>query len=160
MYRDRLNDRMMSDDKDFADFVWKRIEGLIPKKYIHQGTEWELDDLNSRWRFCKYTKGHYFGGHTDGAYPENYNRRSFLTFMFYLNSPKDGAYKGGSTNFLKYQKKMTYEKEILHSVIPDAGMALVFLQEDVDYLHEGALLEEGTKYILRTDVMYNRVQKK
>ena len=37
------------------------------------------------------------------------------------------------------------------SVAPRRGMALVFHHPQ---LHEGAVIEEGVKYVLRTDVMY------
>jgi hypothetical protein len=148
---------MMSDDVEFSKFVWERVKGTLPETYIHQGTTWKMDDLNPRWRFCKYQKGHFFGPHTDGSYPENRDRRSFLTFMFYLNSPNEGAYEGGTTNFLKFSGFQKNKKDITLKVVPETGMAMVFLQEDVDYLHEGDLLTKGTKYILRTDVMYNRV---
>jgi hypothetical protein len=68
-----------------------------------------------------------------------------------------GAYEGGTTNFLKYSGFQKNKKDITLKVVPETGMAMVFLQEDVDYLHEGDLLTKGIKYILRTDVMYNRV---
>jgi hypothetical protein len=57
VYRDRLNDRMMSDDVEFSKFIWERVKGTLPETYIHQGVEWKMDDLNPRWRFCKYQKG-------------------------------------------------------------------------------------------------------
>lgn len=60
MYRDRYNDRLMSDDDDFTATVFKRIESYLPKDYGH----WQLKGLNNRWRYCRYYKGHYFGAHT------------------------------------------------------------------------------------------------
>ena len=61
--------------------------------------------------------------------------------MLYLNTPD----KGGSTNF--------YGDGTATKVSPTAGMALIF---DHDLLHEGATLEAGHKYCIRTDVMYTR----
>ena len=49
--------------------------------------------------------------------------------------------KGGATKF------------IYHEVQPETGMALVFPHHLV---HEGAVVEEGIKYVLRSDVMYRR----
>ena len=40
---------------------------------------------------------------------------------------------------------------VMHAVQPKVGMALVF---EHAILHEGVAVEEGTKYVLRTDVMY------
>ena len=38
------------------------------------------------------------------------------------------------------------------SVRPVTGMALVFAHHQ---LHEGCVVEKGTKYVMRTDVMYS-----
>jgi len=80
---------------------------------------------------------------------------SMLTFMIYLDSPLDGDFEGGSTNFLRLS-----DKHILKEVIPQTGMALVFQQKDDKAHHEGALLKKGEKHILRTDVMYSRSKRK
>ncbi|KAL0486972.1 hypothetical protein AKO1_002526 [Acrasis kona] len=160
LYNDRLNDRMISDDKDLCDLLFQRCAHLIPEKLHYVGYdegEWTLSHLNPRWRYCKYTEGHYFGRHTDGAYREPRDpyspvrRRSFLTFMLYLNDKDE--FEGGATNFIKKDK-------ITKSIDPSAGTAIVFLQEDRDMLHEGEKLHSGTKYILRTDIMYSQPTKK
>lgn len=58
--------------------------------------------------------------------------------LLYLN----GDYEGGETEF----------REDL--IKPEAGMALVFPHL---MMHQGAPLEAGSKYVLRTDVMYQRL---
>jgi hypothetical protein len=58
--------------------------------------------------------------------------------MVYLN---DG-FVGGETVFFKPERIC---------VRPETGLALVFYHPQ---LHEGSLIERGTKYVLRTDVMY------
>jgi len=55
--------------------------------------------------------------------------------MVYLN----GGARGGETRFENV------------SITPEPGLALLF---DHYLLHEGAEVIEGTKYVLRTDVMY------
>lgn len=52
-YRDRYNDRLISDDKYFTDFIWNRVKSFMPEKC----DGWDLHSLNYRWRFCKYLKG-------------------------------------------------------------------------------------------------------
>lgn len=42
----------------------------------------------------------------------------------------------------------------MSSVLPKTGMALIF---NHDTLHEGEPVTKGTKYIIRTEVMYRRV---
>jgi len=170
MYRDRLNDRLMSDDEKFSAMLMERVGEHLPqcfseKEVLSFGNRnfnavrrnnnsnmsnncWTLKDLNPRWRYCRYGPGNYFGPHTDGAWSPSNTETSFLTFMLYLDSPKDGDYEGGNTNFL------TRSKQLKYSVVPEAGMALVFVQEDIDLYHEGAKLTKGIKHILRSDVMY------
>jgi hypothetical protein len=146
-YRDRYNDRLMSDDDAFSDLVWKRVKDFLPKTVM----SWELHSLNRRWRYCRYYAGHFFGAHTDGTYSYTEKKRQYmsaLTFMLYLDSPKDGSYEGGHTNYL------TLDGKIKYSVEPETGMALVFLQEDRSMLHEGSKVTKGSKHILRSDVMY------
>jgi hypothetical protein len=168
MYRDRYNDRLMSDDKIFSDVIYERVKHLLPQVMkpdssniaLRSTSTFKLDSLNNRWRYCRYQPGHFFGAHTDGSYSEGASR-SLLTFMMYLNGHKpsdsntsteeDIYFTGGATNFLSRDRTQT-----TYQVVPKPGMALVFLQEDIDMLHEGEQLNSGKKYILRTDVMYVR----
>ena len=69
---------------------------------------------------------------------------SFITLMLYLNTPE----KGGETNFMSPR-----DQSVVSPVTPHTGLALAF---DHEIMHEGALLEAGVKYCIRTDVMYRR----
>jgi len=79
--------------------------------------------------------------------------------VIYLN----GGFTGGETNFLCEDEVLFKDPEtdqfcsrkenILESVKPEAGMALIFLHMT---RHEGARLTSGTKYILRSDVLFKR----
>ena len=93
--------------------------------------------LNERWRFYRYDPGQAFRWHRDGAYERNALERSRLTFMVYLNED----FAGGETRFETF------------AVRPRTGTALVFLHP---LLHEGAEIERGRKYVMRSDVMYRR----
>ena len=67
---------------------------------------------------------------------------------------KQGHFKGGDTNFLD---SATFETRF--RVEPDAGKAIIFIQEVDDLLHEGTQIistnsKEHAKYVMRTDVMY------
>ena len=65
--------------------------------------------------------------------------------VIYLNDD----YEGGKTNFLS-----PGNDHILSSVSPQQGTALVF---NHDTLHEGMEVISGTKYIMRTEIMFHRV---
>ena len=152
-YRDRWNDRFMSDDPKLAEFLWERVKDFVPKKIEAFDRTWELDDLNTRFRFCKYIggEGHYFGAHTDGMYRVDNDHTSLLTCMFYLNGTDE--FEGGLTNFIEYKtNKLNY------SVKPEPGLCVIFRQVDLRCYHEGTQVTKGLKYIMRTDIMFHAVE--
>lgn len=183
-YRDRYNDRLMSDDALFSQLIWERCKQYLPKtatlprqQQQQDSKQWNLNSLNNRWRYCKYTKSHYFGAHTDGIFRANANKSTIFTFMLYLNGheksnfQKEGSnaidlptYSGGCTNFVKYDKNKfkfasnsfeTSDADLVKQIIPEPGLAIVFPQESLPHFHEGESLITGTKYILRSDIFYS-----
>ena len=156
LYKDRLNDRFMSDDIRLARFLWERVKKFIPKEveppFIDKTQKWQLDEMpiNERFRFCKYIggNGHHFGAHTDGMYHVDGTHSSLLTCMVYLNGGED--FEGGLTNFIEYKTH-----RLNYSVKPEAGLCVIFRQANLDCYHEGTEVTKGLKYIMRTDVMYH-----
>jgi predicted 2-oxoglutarate/Fe(II)-dependent dioxygenase YbiX len=132
----RNNDRVMIDDVPLAQQIWDRAREFIPP--IHG--RWEAIGLNERFRYYRYDVGQRFAIHTDGCFERDNGERSHLTFMVYLN---DG-FGGGETVF-------QLRRDGKQIIWPIRGMALVF---NHSLLHEGAMVEKGRKYVLRTDVMY------
>src|SRR5262245_18229872 len=137
----RNNDRVMVDDPDLAAALCERARPLLPARLRN----FELVGLNERFRYYRYDPGQRFAPHFDGAFYRTDDEQSWLTFMVYLN---DG-FSGGETNFYRRGGAPSL------GVIPQAGMALVFVHAT---LHEGAPVEAGRKYVLRTDVMYRRAE--
>ncbi len=152
MYRDRRNDRFMSDDPELSQFLWERVKDFVPRKVEAFDRNWELDDLNTRFRFCKYTggQGHHFGAHTDGVYMVDNDHTSLLTCMFYLNGRED--FEGGLTNFIDHRTR-----KLNCSVRPEPGLCVIFRQADLRCYHEGTEVTQGLKYIMRTDIMFHAV---
>ena len=105
---------------------------------------WGVLNLNERFRYYRYDIGQTFRPHFDGSFDRSRTEASFLTFMIYLN---DG-FEGGSTAFYHDGRPRV-------SVTPRQGMALIFEHHQ---LHEGAPVESGRKYVLRSDVMYRLVE--
>jgi hypothetical protein len=132
----RDNDRVMVDDHALAAELWERARPFMPGPLFG----WEPVGLNERFRYYRYDPGQKFRPHFDGSFERSRTERSMLTFMVYLN---DG-YAGGQTKFVTDCKRI---------ITPEAGKALVFWHQQ---LHEGAPVEAGRKYVLRTDVMYRR----
>lgn len=131
----RDNARVILDDFDLAARLYERARPLLPA--VWKG--WELVGFNERLRFYRYDPGQRFAPHRDGSFWRDNGEESQLTFMIYLNDD----FQGGTTNF--------YETDPPERVVPETGMALVFAHRQ---LHEGAAVEQGRKYVLRTDVMY------
>lgn len=148
----RKSGRCIIDSEAFASKLWERLCPLLHNDGGRSDTAtrgWVALELNERFRFLRYHPGEYFAPHQDGSYVRESGPkrgdRSFQTLMIYLNS---GATRGGETKFLN----PWCERET--SVVPREGLGLLF---DHDLHHEGARLERGIKYALRTDVMFRRV---
>ena len=102
--------------------------------------------LNEHFRLLKYKHGQFFRVHTD----ESFVRRasdgmsvggmSCVSVQAYLNQ----NFKDGFTTFRSGERYL--------DVKPRTGSILLF-QHDI--LHEGVTVIQGTKYVLRTDVMYS-----
>mmetsp|Transcript_16557 Transcript_16557/g.24776 ORF Transcript_16557/g.24776 Transcript_16557/m.24776 type:complete len:277 (+) Transcript_16557:158-988(+) len=149
----RNSDRCIVDDCDFANVIFERIEDFLPKiRTDRGGLHWELVGLNERMRILRYKDGHFFAKHYDGSYRRNRREHSFLSLMIYLNSGGGVDFEGGSTNFLP--STFSEGKDYHTEYVPKRGSVLLF---DHVLLHEGAKLVSGTKYCIRTDVMYKRV---
>jgi len=61
-----------------------------------------------------------------------------------------------SVNYCPNNKIFPTAGEVVFSVLPKTGMALIF---NHDTLHEGRPVTMGTKYIIRTEIMYRRVDR-
>jgi len=137
----RNSDRCIIDDPDFSLDIFSRVRRYLPE--IFEGRS--LVSVNERLRILKYTPGNFFRKHCDSSYfrPEN-GEESKFTLQIYLN---EGSV-GGATRFhSRYEPGGPYT-----DVIPRTGSVLIFQH---DLLHEGALVSAGTKYALRTDIMYS-----
>lgn len=133
----RNNLRVMYKDRGYAEELWGKIKEHVPQQigYNH------AIGLNEMLRFYKYEKGHRFKMHRDGSYRRNETEASQYSFLIYLNDD----FAGGETVFQSGT-----------IIRPKKGSALLFLH---GLRHEGAVLRDGTKYVLRTDIMYKYIQK-
>ena len=124
----RNNARLVRDDAELAAWLFGRIREQLPGTPL---------GLNPRFRFCRYRDGQQFVQHRDGAWAPSPAARTKLTVQVYLNE----EFTGGATRF----------SESGLSVTPRTGTAIVFEHR---LWHEGCAVTTGTKYVLRTDVLY------
>ena len=138
-------------DDELHDIIWSRCKDFIDKAL----------GLNKRFRFYRYGKGDYFSLHTDGAWPgssvknrklitDNYRDRfSKMTFLLFLSDDFDG----GETTFLVDRKNESYV-----DVRTPKGGVLCFPHgtDPLHSLHASKKISRGVKYIIRSDVLYER----
>jgi predicted 2-oxoglutarate/Fe(II)-dependent dioxygenase YbiX len=130
----RNNERVIVDDDNLGAFIWPRIRDYVP--VFIDGRQ--VIGLNERFRYYRYRPGQKFVWHRDGAFRRDNGEESKLTCIIYLNDD----FVGGETAVKDRVVK------------PSQGMALIFRHE---FLHEGRPVLDGTKYVLRTDVMFDRI---
>jgi WD40 repeat protein len=146
-YRD--NDRWVHDDAARAGALFARLRPFLPERLVDaSGVAWRLSGLNPRFRFCRYRGGQRFCIHRDGAHAPGPEERSHLTCMLYLNDAAE--FSGGAT---RYYAERSEDSELLGAVRPEAGTMIVF---DHALWHDGEAVTQGTKYVMRTDVLYVR----
>ncbi|HEX2569785.1 MAG TPA: 2OG-Fe(II) oxygenase [Polyangia bacterium] len=127
--------RVVLEDPKLAAGLWRRLGRGVPR---HWGP-WRAQGLNERLRFFRYEPGQYYLWHQDSPFRRSDKEQSLLTVLIYLNDD----FTGGATEF-----------DGGYRVVPQRGMALVF---EHGWMHQGCPVMQGRKYILRTDVMYQRV---
>jgi hypothetical protein len=129
----RNNERVMFDDVTLAKDLFDRVASHVPSRLCNM----QPVGANERFRCYRYSPGQRFAPHYDGAFERNDTERSLLTLIVYLNE----GFEGGETGFLDFDV----------TAVPRTGSALLFQHY---MLHEGVSVRSGTKYVLRSDVMY------
>jgi len=161
--RIRVTDRVVAMGAEIGEVLFERAKPFLADVLIPYGRKapdgvptnmlrglWQPVALNPCFRCCRYTVGGIFLPHYDGGFDEHDKVRSIKTFMIYLN---DG-FEGGCTRF--YSDKQTrycpgQPEHQIHTLRPTRGSCVVF---NHCITHDGEKLREGTKYILRTEVMF------
>lgn len=150
----RNNERLVLDLPELATNLFERIAPHLPE-YLEIDSEkreeaglWKLNSLNERLRFCRYAPGQYFHRHLDGIHYRSDTLQSKLTFMIYLNGNEE--FSGGRTLFYKSRS----DAEIWHAYSPQKGDLIIF---DHNLWHEGEEVFSGEKFVLRSDILYERV---
>lgn len=134
----RNNDRIVLDDAERAANLWQRARDYVPLRYRGR----DAVGFNERFRFYRYDVGQLFNWHRDGCFKRPSGERSLITVLLYLND----NFTGGETSFDEPEIQAGIMK-----IVPRTGLALFF---DHPLLHKGEPVENGRKYVLRTDIMY------
>jgi predicted 2-oxoglutarate/Fe(II)-dependent dioxygenase YbiX len=136
LYRDQ--DRVIRDDPSIADDLYQRLRPHLPATM----GSLRLVGLNDRLRFYRYRPGQRFEQHTDHWYQPSPHRITLYTVLAYFNDDFDG----GETRFHEQLEDM---------VVPRQGLVAVFQHK---LRHEGCPVRAGTKYAMRSDVIYESAE--
>eukprot|EP00927_Polykrikos_kofoidii_P083651 TRINITY_DN8617_c3_g1_i1.p1 TRINITY_DN8617_c3_g1~~TRINITY_DN8617_c3_g1_i1.p1 ORF type:complete len:738 (+),score=158.47 TRINITY_DN8617_c3_g1_i1:78-2291(+) len=145
--------------------LFTRVRAVVPAELDGD----RLFGMNRRWRLYRYNSGNLYRKHIDGAWPASGTRKaaggkeeyvydshgrgvwSKRTFIIYLNDD----FEGGETTFFVPRPG---EEGVLEArpVRPRVGSATVFPHGETPepLLHEGSQVKKGTKYLLRTELLY------
>jgi len=129
----RNNTRVMWDDEAESSALVARVGAHVPGRLL----DMTLLGGNPRIRLYRYGPGERHGTHWDTVVHLEGGVRSLMTLVFYLNDD----FTGGETDFPELERRIT----------PRAGRALIFQHR---ILHEAMRVESGTKFVLRTDILY------
>lgn len=149
----RNNDRQVVDDEALAALLFDEIKQYVPTSIDIAGVgkdetgNWQLKELNHRLRICRYQPNQYFNKHLDGVHYQSATVQSKLTFMVYLNDSEE--FGGGRTLFFASKDN----DEVIQEFLPQTGDLILF---DHNIWHSGEVLHSGVKYILRSDILYQK----
>ena len=150
----RVSKRCKKDCPLLASEFYNRLQNIAPAQldFDQEDSElggflkgsWRFHSVNERISFLKYEPEGHFSIHRDGIFIKHEDLRSLITILIYLNND----YVGGRTKAYSDDDRNEFAIE------PVVGDAFMMIQK---VLHEGGVVEEGTKYALRIDLLYERI---
>ncbi|KAL0947031.1 hypothetical protein HGRIS_013174 [Hohenbuehelia grisea] len=155
---ERVNHRFSVSSPEFAEELHKRLLPHLPSfPYPASTRKTQTVDprlpnsCNSNIRVYKYTPSQLFGPHYDDSVRDPQSgHTSEWTLLIYLTGHEDGI-KGGETIFYKDGKGRNRDSVVAPLT---RGTALLHRHGNECLLHEGSPVESGTKYVLRSDLMF------
>eukprot|EP00934_Nitzschia_sp_Nitz4_P004826 Nitzschia sp. Nitz4//scaffold18_size181773//56267//57700//NITZ4_001909-RA/size181773-processed-gene-0.194-mRNA-1//1//CDS//3329539993//4816//frame0 len=153
-------------DDSILQVINQRVTPHLPATIAapnHKNQSIRFASVNPRWRFFRYGQGCVYRPHLDGSWPASRINakgeyecdtddgiKSYFTFLIYLN---DG-FEGGQTRY--YLQDPNYAGLVGRGVTPSCGSVMVFAQGNIaSLIHEGSAVTKGTKFVVRTDVLYH-----
>lgn len=122
--------------------MWGRLEPLAPSLPGRRAV-----GLLEKLRYYRYERGHRFDAHVDVSNKgTRRGEQTEYTMLVYLNG--GGDLEGGETIFWETKRKE------LCRIEPEEGKLLLHAHGDRCLMHAGAEVTRGSKYVLRSDVMY------
>ncbi|BGP28956.1 hypothetical protein JCM10296v2_000692 [Rhodotorula toruloides] len=149
---ERTNARTSVQDPDFAKRLWEDTGLQEACRALEGKNGRKAAGLNPNIRVYRYGEGDFFGPHYDDDIRDPATDwTSEWTLLIYLTGKEDGVV-GGETAFYPSPTR----KDNGPAVVPElrAGRALLHRHGQLCSLHEGRRVEKGTKWVLRSDVLF------
>ncbi|KAK7054984.1 hypothetical protein VNI00_003447 [Paramarasmius palmivorus] len=149
---ERVNYRFSVQSSEFAQILFSLLVPHLPELST-DGGKMKPVACNSNIRMYKYTPAQYFGPHYDDSVNDPLNgTHSEWTILIYLTGVEDGV-EGGETLFYKTEKRKPADTIVAPLI---RGTALLHRHGQHCLFHEGSKVLKGTKYVLRSDLMFRR----
>lgn len=170
---DRIGSKRLSVfSKEISSILTERLKDIVPEiKYCDSKTpvesdnhrEWKFVGVNPLLRFIKYTTEGKLVPHYDRSYIANDNERTLVSLVICLSKGK-----GGETRFIQdsqthlpmaerdlsdWEETNLDEDKIELDYVLEPKNALLF---DHALLHDSNELVDGTKIIIRTDLIFKK----
>ncbi|OPB38503.1 hypothetical protein A0O28_0016090 [Trichoderma guizhouense] len=158
LYTGFIINQFQIDDPAFALRLWETTglkEVILENETIKDLWGGEPVGLNPNIRIYRYSKGQYFDCHYDDSNNlvlDSVPVKTTWTLLLYLTSSAEGCI-GGETVFYPHDRRSAAE-EIAVSL--ETGMLLLHKHGDDCLLHEGREVQDGEKWVLRTDLCVRR----
>lgn len=160
----READRVVVKCESLARMIWEKLRKCLKRRDVFEimpygfgsAGVWAPVGINPCFRFTRYSPGHHFKPHKDGLFVMTNDYRTIYTVVIYLNED----FEGGQTVFYETEPNQNvsdYESlslKTMKEILPSIGKAVVF---NHDTLHAAKEVLKGTKYILRTDILFQRI---
>lgn len=136
------------------DKLWKKMKPtVLPHigSFINNTNCGPPLGLNPRLRVLRYdaTDNDVFEPHFDATTKVGDNMTSLLTVLIYLNDGGGDDFDGGETCYIDHMSPKNIEAAT--KITPATGKVVVF---EHDCFHSSVPLQFGTKYVLRTDILF------
>lgn len=137
---EKINTYRSSIDHNFNRLFIFNEEWLSQKLYLVIQQLFKLQEIkiSSTWYYQIYEPNEFIESHIDGFIKLNDEWKSKYTILIYLNDD----FEDGNTTIGDVE------------IIPKIGKALLLKQ---DILHEGRIVKNGTKIIIRTNILFQTV---
>lgn len=167
-YAYRNNGRIQFNNQDIASSIYNRVLPFLPE-VARMASCGCSDNI----RLYKYATDQRFGKHIDESnFDRNLNGYSKYTLLVYLNGPMlntnpscvaDTDINAATTVDLDASVPLVGGETIFHTskniikIQPHCGRLCFHGHGSACLLHEGAVVEAGVKYLLRTDIVYKLI---